>query len=121
MKHITLIIGLLVVGCLTAEQKQKALRDSVVGEYEDTKGGDTAKLVFLENDVAEGYWNGKKKEGEAKWSIVDGKIYVNLPHGEITIWRINKDGSITVITGINKDEEREDYPKEDQFTYKRIK
>jgi hypothetical protein len=34
MKYITLIIGLLVVGCLTLTPEEKALRDSVVGTYE---------------------------------------------------------------------------------------
>ena len=73
MKILTLmILGLLVVGCLTPEQKQKALRDSVVGEYEWKKGGD--KKVFLENGTAEGYVNGKKLKEVFKWSIVDGEI-----------------------------------------------
>jgi len=62
---IILVVGLLAVGCITPEQK--ALRDSVVGEYEFKNDyGDTSKLVFLENVIIEGYVNGKKqKESEA--------------------------------------------------------
>ena len=33
MKYITLVIGLLVAGCATLTPEEKALRDSVVGEY----------------------------------------------------------------------------------------
>ena len=86
MKYITLIIGLLVVGCgkqeqtdtnestptttekpdkeLTPEQKQKALRDSAVGTYEGKNVGDT--LVFLDNGVLEVYNDGEKRK-EGKW------------------------------------------------------
>ena len=37
---IMLAVGLLAVGCLTPEQKQKRLRDSVVGTYERNDDGD---------------------------------------------------------------------------------
>ena len=71
LKHmkslIVLVVGLLAVGCgedkqpskeLTLEE-QKALRDSVVGEYESKPGnGDTFKHVYLENGVYEFYSNG---------------------------------------------------------------
>ncbi len=88
LKHvkslIVLVVGLLAVGCgktepikeLTPEQKQKALRDSVVGEYEfKDENGNPYTFVFLENGVREYYLNGKKRRGN-KWSIVDGEIYI---------------------------------------------
>ena len=73
MRYITLIVGLLVVGCgeftestpTTTEKpvKELTLREKVVGEYEGRgikapsgtyeriKDGDTIKWVFLENGV----------------------------------------------------------------------
>ena len=49
MKYITLIIGLLVVGCTTPTapltlEEQKALREKVIGAYEAKKNG--ARLVM---------------------------------------------------------------------------
>ena len=138
MKYITLIIGLLVVGCgkqeqadanestptttekpdkeLTPEQKQKALRDSAVGTYEGKDVGDT--LVYLDNGVLEAYEDGEKEE-EGKWKIINKEIYLEIDdeHGFL---KINKDGSLTAIARI-RDGERKDYPKENQITYKRIK
>ena len=65
LKHmkslIVLVLGLLSVGCLTPEQKQKVLRDSVVGEYERTdEDGNAFKYVFLEKGAFEKHANGKK-------------------------------------------------------------
>ena len=113
MKYITLIIGLLVVGCGT-------LKDKVVGTYE-RRGMFTERFVFLENGVGKTYLEGKKN-GEAKWKISkEGELHFIYENGDIAVFRINKDGSITIITYIDKDGEREDYPKEDQHTYKKIK
>ena len=54
---------------LTPEEK-KALRDSVVGEYEGKdEDGDTIKVVVLENGIGESYLNGRlgfKKYNEGK-------------------------------------------------------
>ena len=120
MKYITLIIGLLVMGCgkqekadtanpvkeLTAEEKK------VVGEYEMKEGEDTRILarraVFLDNGIIECYISGKKEE-EAKWSISeDGGLHIVDEDGIIDVLRINKDGSITFIATIDKDGKRED-------------
>ena len=72
--------------------EQKALRDSVLGEYEHKEyklvresllaeikrvEGDTFKLVFLDNGARESYKNGVKT-GERKWKIVDGEIHVDI-------------------------------------------
>ena len=75
LKHMkslmVLVVGILAVGCLTPEQKQqKALRDSVVGEYEHKRSdGTIVKAVILENGVREWYENGEN-QGESKWSIL---------------------------------------------------
>ena len=125
MKYITLIIGLLVVGCLTPEQK--ALRGSVVGEYESPIGGWTrgnvtyppAKQVYLENGTVEQSMDGKKHTA-FKWAIVDGEIHIDPNSRLIAIWRINTDRSITHIAYI-VDGKRTEFSKEEQITYKKIK
>ena len=143
MKYITLIAGLLVVGCGKQEQAdtnestpttntnevsgttEKPVKEltkeekKVVGTYEMKEGEDILKLVFLENGVYEFYENGKK-DYEDKWSIVDGEIHVKVDNGTIVVWRINKDKSITSNSVIVRGE-RTDEPKEDQRTYKKLK
>ena len=123
MKNLLLVIvALLVGGCATPlTPEQKALRDSVAGVYELKKDGDTGRLVYLDNGIAEGYKNGKKY-GEFKWKLTkEGELHVTDPNGDISVWRINEDSSITGIAVITKDEKRIDLPKEYQTTYKRIK
>jgi hypothetical protein len=124
-----LVVGILSVGCgkkLTPEEK--ALRDSVVGEYEfkdrrykfKNRDGDTYKYVFLENGDREWYKNGKKLI-EHTWSIVDGKIHIKGgPLGWMQVYKINPDNSITSIAGTYKGK-RTDIPKEQQDTYIKIK
>ena len=99
---IPIVIGLLMMGCVTPEQKQKnALRDSVIGEYEHVyKSGGTHKLVFLDNGFYESYLNGQKKE-EFKWSIVSGEIRLNNS-AFIGVYSINNDKSITNFAMISK-------------------
>ena len=116
MKYITLIIGLLVVGCGNSAEKK------VIGEYELKEDGNTERVVLLDNGITELYKNGKKDEVEHKWSISkEGEIHATDSEGDIFIFRINKDGSITIIARIGKDREREDYPKDKQMTFKKIK
>jgi hypothetical protein len=102
------------------EQKQKTLRDSVIGEYEFKLDGNTYKKVYLENGVFEWYANGIEQVTERKWSIVDGQLHVKTDSGEIVVHRINAGKSITRIAKI-VDGNRTDYPKEDQRTWKKIK
>ena len=105
---------------LTAEEKQKALRDSVVGEYEGKNPfGRFSKLVFLENGVRVRDANGKK-QGEYKWSIVDGEIHIEHILAWIAVYRINPDKSITRIAVIRGGKRKEDSIKE-QSIFKRIK
>ena len=138
LKHmkslIVLVVGLLTVGCATMkdvcvqlgiskpntpEQKQKTLRDSVVGEYEFKADGVTGKQVYLENGIREWYENGKKQT-EGKWSIVNGEIHVEYGSGTIDVHRINPDKSITLIADIFGGK-RGDWSKENQWTSKKIK
>ena len=115
MKYITLIIGLLVIGCGNSAEKK------VIGEYELKEDGNTERVVLLDNGIMELYKNGKKDEVEHKWSISkEGEIHATDSEGDIFIFRINKDGSITAVARIDKDG-RDDKPKEKQRTFKKIK
>ena len=113
---IVLVVGLLAVGCGNSAEKK------VIGEYEyKAKGARVEKWVFLDNGIAENYSQGNEVKAEGKWSVVDGEIHVKIANmGLIIVWRINKDGSINHIAGID-DGKRTDHPKENQWTYKRIK
>ena len=156
MKYVTLIIGLLVVGCGKQEQadtnestpttntnevdgttekpvKELTLEEKVVGTYEGRLM--TRRLVFLENGIVEEHRRGKNDFDESKWSKDDDELKWLISNGEIhiialggdgvvlggVVFSINKDGSITDIASIDKDGKREDIPKEDQHTAKKIK
>jgi len=103
----------------TPEQKQKILRDSVVGEYELKHNGHTIKIFCLENGVCERYENNSKKLGEDKWLIVNKEIHIKYDD-MIGVFRINPDKSITYIADI-VDGKRKDLTKDKQFTFKKIK
>ena len=128
MKYITLIIGLVVVGCGKQEKadtanpvKELTLEEKVVGTYEFKVDGDTFKVVLLENGNGELYGDGQKVS-EAEWKISEeGEMHAIDGSGLITVHRINKDGSITNIAMIDKDKKRTDWPKEDQWILKKIK
>ena len=126
MKYLLILITIMLVGgCatpLTPEQKQKALRDSAVGTYEEKQDGDTYRLVLLENGIVESYKNGKKREEEGKWKISkEGELHDTYSNGNIFVFRINKDGSITLIARIDADGKRKEAPKEHQIPHKKIK
>jgi hypothetical protein len=136
MKYITLIIGLLVVGCekggeitigeppktkpvkeLTAEEKK------VVGAYELElkKFGETHRYVLLDNSTVEYYLDGKKEEAEHKWSIVDKEVHIERENSAVSVFSINKDESITGIATIDEDGKRKEILKEHQHTREKIK
>ena len=95
---------------------------SVTGAYEHKRGEDTFRMVFLENGISERYANGKKEEKEGKWKISEeGELHDTYSNGYIWVYRINKDGSITIIARIDADGKREEAPKGKQMTLKKIK
>ena len=142
---ISILIGLLVVACGKQEQadadestpttntnkadgttvkpvKEPSREEKVVGTYEAKhKNGDTYRGVLLDNGITESYINGKKREAEAKWTIINRELHIADKDGDIEVYRINKDGSITIIATIDKDGERKDLPKDKQETAKKIK
>ena len=104
------------MGCGNSAEKK------VIGEYELKEDGNTERVVVLDNGIMELYKNGKKDEVEHKWSISkEGEIHATDSEGDIFIFRINKDESITIIARIHKDREREEAPKDKQMTFKKIK
>jgi hypothetical protein len=132
MKYITLIIGLLVVGCVSPDE---TLRKVVVGTYEfKDEDENTHKQAYLENGVWEWYINGNKWR-ERKWSIVDGSIHIKYNGGFIRVYMINPYEfqyhiliggedvvkSITWIANIDEGGKLEVLPKEDQITWNKIK
>ena len=95
---------------------------SVLGTYERIEDGDTERVVLLDNGIFEVYENGKKRS-EAKWKLTkEGVLHLTISDEGIFVCRINKDGSITMIARIDKDDgKREEAPKEEQMTFKKIK
>jgi len=106
----------------TKPVKELTPEEKVVGEYEFKISPQNAgRLVLLDNGILEAYHNGKKAE-EGKWKLTkEGELHATRYDGAILVYRINKDGGITIIARIDADGEREDYPKEQQRTYKKIK
>ena len=115
MKNLILLISiLLAVSC------GKSQIEKFVGEYELKEDGNTERVVLLDNGIMELYKNGKKDEVEHKWKISkEGEIHATDYEGDIFIFRINKDRSITIIARIGRGKERTDWPKEEQPTYKK--
>jgi hypothetical protein len=119
-KQVARILGGIIGEMIHATERAKK-RAKVVGEYEMKEGEYTLRIVLLENGVGEGYKNGKKNVDYLKWSISeDGELHIVDKDGDAEVYRINKDGSITLIAKI-RDGKREDLPKEDQMTLKKIK
>jgi hypothetical protein len=130
MKYITLIIGLLVVGCGetypppmppektdtnestpttntnkvdgTTEKPVKELtaEEKVVGTYEAKVDKRTFKGVFLENGKAESYKNGEK-DGEGTWKIVGNEVHVSGDEKPTTVFKIKPNGDLTFIAVYN--------------------
>ena len=150
MKYITLIIGLLVMGCGKQEQadadestpttntnevvgttakpvKELTLEEKVVGEYEmrnpnqGREGKDTIKLVLLGTGIIEVYENGEKTGDGGTWKMVGNEVHVAKEGKSIPIvYKIEPNGDLTAIAEIIRTK-REDLPKEDQMTLKKIK
>jgi len=151
MKYITLIIGLLVVGCGKQEQTdankstpttninevsgttekpvKELTKEDVVGTYEAKIGENFVRMVYLKNGICKLYANSRNEGAEDGWShsltgswkIVEGQMRYISVLGQTEVHRINKDGSMTVIAVIAKDGQRTEMPKENQQTYKKIK
>ncbi len=107
---------------LTAEQQQKALRDNVVGTYENMEvnsfgGQSTIKHVYLQNGVFEHFAN-DELEAKGTWTVVGEEVYLAM-NGKY-ICRIEPNGDLTAISYF-KSGKRTKLPKESQHTFKKIK
>ena len=135
---ISILIGLLVVGCgeeipttkarkkeLTPKEKaaiaEKAFRDSFVGTYEPKdEDGNSYKHVFLANGVYEQLLDGNKWL-DGTWKIVGKEVHIDFGNFLAQkLCKVEPNGDLTDIAKI-KEGIRTDVPKEEQFTYKKIK
>ena len=83
------------VGCETIPVKELTLEEKVVGTYEGKKDGNTGRLVFLDNGIAEGYENGKKSsEGNRINGSFDGLLIWYYINGEISAKAYSKKGML---------------------------
>ena len=124
---ITVLIGLLVVGCgtpegnVTEEATVKQLTtDDVVGSYEHKREKLTFRAVLLNNGVAEHYLNDTKID-EDKWRIVGKEIHMEDKDGNVGVHRIGSDGSLIDIAVIGKKGIRTEYPKYKQNISQKVK
>ncbi len=125
-KTLLLFLMLLLVGCATPSIERKvnasirlSLEEKIVGTYERTHGGNTYKGVFLKSGVMEEYKNDKKVK-DLNWQITDNEIYLfKSKDGAFGVFRIEPNGDLTAIAGAENGK-RTDFPKEKQFTLKKI-
>ena len=121
MKNLLLVTVILLVGACAATPTIT----SVAGEYEIKDDRFTTvqiyRPVFLENGVYQDYVNGKKTGEEYKWTISkEGEIHIEWEDGDIGVYRVNKDGSITWIAEIDG-EGRKELSEKHQRTWEKIK
>ena len=117
MKYLILLIVVQLIGACTTTPTV----ESVAGEYELKEDGDTWRLILLDNGVTKSYVNGEKG-GESNWKIVDGVMHVEEENASvIRIFRINKNGSLTEIAGIDIDGKQKDLSNEEQKTLKKTR
>ncbi len=141
-----MIIGLLVAGCEKGGEitigvppkakptdqnttkptpaKELTLEEKVVGEYEmrnpnqGREGKDTIKLVLLGTGIIE--MTAFAKTDGGTWKMVENEVHVAEEGKSIAVFKIEPNGDLTMIAEIIRTK-REDIPKEDQITIKKIK
>ncbi len=111
MKYITLIIGLLVMGCG---------KNPVVGTYAGQDGGVTINgLAILGNGKFEFATTQWIIEGE--WEVVGDELQLHPRNEGGMLLKIEGSRDLTWIANLSKKGKREDIPKEYQLTFKKIK
>ena len=149
MKYITLIIGLLVVGCGKQEQtdankstpttntnevsgttekpvKELTLEEKVVGTYVSRHN---EKEIFFENGMVWLYNSSDEKIYELPWEIVGEEVHVKFETegrgADTAVYIIELTGDLALIASIGPNGKRIDADKEAIFrgecTYKKIK
>jgi hypothetical protein len=120
MKTLMLLTSILFLSaCVT-------LNDNFVGVYEGQVGEFSLRYAFLDNGVVEVNRNGEKVS-TSKWTIKNsgfldarGQVHVEDKNGDVDVFRIKSDGSLTHVAYIVKGE-RKDTPKSERFNFKKIK
>ena len=114
-----------VVGTTAKPVKELTLEEKVVGEYEmrnpnqGREGKDTIKLVLLGTGIIE--MTAFAKTDGGTWKMVGNEVHVAKEGKSIPIvYKIEPNGDLTAIAEIIRTK-REDLPKEDQMTLKKIK
>ena len=142
MKYITLIIGLLVVGCgkqeqadtnestpttntnqvdVTTEKPVKELtKEDVIGTYEMKVEEETARMVILKNGIVESYLKDEKMD-EGNILIINREVHIKSKTNEgVSVLRQEPNGDLTWIA-VTVAGERKDLPKDKQETARKIK
>ena len=130
MKYITLIIGLLVVGCgkenppVVAEKIKSAkapakelTKEDIAGKY-DLLG--LAKREFLQNGKFEDFSQGGRKVGEGTWKLVEKEVHTFGESGDGIVLKIESNGDLTIIADFRGGKQIA-RSKDLQTTYKKIK
>ena len=115
MKNTLLVIAVLLVGACAGTP---ALREKVVGEYKVETDIYALRIVFLENGKSEGYVNGEVTK-RASWKVVGKEVHF-FDEDSTSVCKIEPNGDLTVIAQIDN-KNRLDFPKEEQFLWKKIK
>ena len=141
MKYITLIIGLLVVGCGEVENGAYKHRPKQTDTNEPTPITKPVRELTAEDAMLVGIYEGKyrialredmvfelfhmddgEKEGEGTWIVKNGEVKAADASGnEIWFLRIEANDSLTWVARMDKNGKRKDHSKEEQDTYKKIK
>ena len=105
MKYITLVIGLLVVGCgktenatVTEPKPLSREEQKLVGSYEAKKGENSFKLVLLENRKIEANVTLQEvlEDSEGTWKIVEKEVHVGDKKSS-DVFKIEPNGDLTWI------------------------
>ena len=127
---ITILIGLLVVGCgkkqsgntnessNTPEKveisKKQTLKDKITGGYEAKDGQDTDKFILMDNGIVEVFHNGKH-EGKGTWKLEGEEVHVDFEGG--VVFKLTDDGNLKVTSEGGTKVSASETP----FIFKRIK
>ena len=115
---ISILIGLLVLGCATVPIKELTTEEKkVVGEYQSKFNGHTLKYVFMKNGAGAWFLDGKKEQAYS-WAVVNGEL--QYEDDDTYVYSINDDLSITYIA-IIRGGIRDDSIKFADITFKKTK
>ena len=117
MRTLIVLTSIILLGACATTPTVKSVAGAYEGKNDDR---DIIRILFHKNGVAQGYTNGEK-DREGKWKIIGAEIHASNEEGRLFVLRINEDGSITLLAGIDADGKRIDLPKDKQTTFKKFK